>query len=453
MTVARSKTIARPKISEFHHPKNFVRGVAIGCLVFSWLPIAQPLLAQSTLRGTVVDPQGQPIPGAKVTVRPLLDDTLRFSVETKENGHYTLENFNPSKGYRFTVAKEGCRSVWRDVETGISGTSVGGVLRQNFVLYPVGLYSDRRDSKLVLLSRYSPAAGLYQKAQRSLERGELEKALKRFEAAQELDQDLAPIYEGLAIVYHQLGHHENAVTAADKALELAPGDPDFLRVRYDALTGLGRREEARKTLLHLAETTANPATANPATATLFLNEGVEAVRGGDRPLAEAMLQGALRLDPGLKQAQDALAKVYIEDQKYESAAAMVRTLLQDDPSNTDYLRISHQAFTGLGDADQARLALQALIHHDPGPRTATLLYNQGVEAFNGGRDEAAEGLFQTALQLNPKSRESRLGLAEVYLRQRRFDLCLEALEPILVETPGDVHAGRIRDRAVARMNN
>lgn len=411
-----------------------------------WLLVCSALLAQTTLSGHVADPEGRPIPGAKVTVRPLLDDTLRFSVQTKEDGRYALENFNPSRAYRFSVGKEGFRAVWRDVETGISGTAAGSVFRQDFVLYPAGLDGGDRDAKLVLLSRYSPAAGLYQKAQRALERGDLEKARKRFESARELDADLAPIYEGLAIVYHRLGHHEDAVTAADKALELAPGDPDFLRVRYDALTGLGQRQQARQTLMHLAQ-----ASADPATATLFLNEGVEAARDGDGTLAEAMFQGALRLDPELKQAKDALAKVYIEDHKYESAAALAGDLLKDDPANTDYLRIRHQAFTGLGDALRAQQALQALIRHDPSPRTATLLYNQGVEAFNNGNNTAAEELFGIALELHPKSRESRLGLAEVYLRQRRFELCLETLEPVLAQTPGDSQAGRIRQWALARM--
>lgn len=419
-----------------------------GLLVLSWLLVGVPLTAQTSLSGTVTDPEGQPIPGAKVTVRPLLDDTLRFSVETNGDGIYRLENFNPSRGYRFSVGKEGFRAVWRDVETGISGTSVGGVFRQDFVLYPAGLDDGDREAKLVLLSRYSPAAGLYQKAQRSLERGDLEKARKRFEAARDLDQDLAPVHEGLAMVYHQLGLHEEAVDAAEKALELAPGDPDFLRVQYDALTGLGKREEARATLVRLAE-----ATSNPATATLFLNEGVEAVRAGDLDLAEVMLQGALRLDPDLPQAKDALAKVYIESRKYESAAAMAGELLKDEPGNVDYLRIRHQAFTGIGDALQARQALQALIQHDPSPRTATLLYNQGVEAFNNKSDERAEEFFKLALELNPKSRESRLGLAEVYLRQRRHELCLDTLEPILAKSPEDAHAGRIRDRAQARMKD
>ena len=417
-------------------------------LAITSLLCATPLLAQSTLTGQIADPEGRPIPGAKVTVRPLLDDTLRFSVNSDENGRYVLENFNPSRGYRFSVGKEGFRATWRDVEVGLDGTSRGSNFRQDFVLYPAGLDSGDRDSKLVLLSRYSPAAGIYQKGQRSLERGDLEKALKRFEAARELDEDLAPVHESLAIVYHKLGRHQEALAAADRALEIAPGDPDFLRVRYDALMGLGNREEARKAMQQLAD-----AAASPAVSTLFFNQGVDAARTGDHDLAEIMFQGALRLDPEMRKAKESLAKVYIEARKYESAAAMAGELLEEGPPDLDLLRIRHQAFSALGDGARARQALQGLVQHDPGPRTATLLYNEGVAAFNSKKDSEAEELFQLALQSDPGNQEARLGLAEVLLRQRKFELCLETLEPILAKTPDHSHATRVRDRAVARMKN
>ena len=399
---------------------------------------------QATLSGTVSDSEGNPIEGVQVTVRPLLDDTLRFTVETHADGRYALENFNPSRGYRFRLFKEGYLGLWRDVEVGLSGTDRGGQFRQDFVLHRPE-EGAKRESRLVMLSRYSPAAGMYQKAQRSLDRGDLKKALKRFESARDLDPELAPVHEGLALVYHQLGRHDDALAAAERALEIAPGDPDFLRIRYDALAALGEGERAREALLQLAQVAANPSNA-----TLFYNEGVDAARKGDGELAESMFQNALRLDPELRKAKEALTKVYHQANKLESATAMATELLADDPNNLDLLRIRQESLARLGREEDAREALRTLVKADPSPRTATLLYNQGVAAFNSKDDLQAEELFQLALEVNPNNREARLGLAEVFLRLARYDECITILEPILAEEPEHAHAMRVRDRAVAR---
>jgi tetratricopeptide (TPR) repeat protein len=408
---------------------------------------AGPVWAQATLGGTVSDSEGNPVHGVKVTVRPLLDDTLRFSVETGEDGRYTLENFNPSRGYRFQLFKEGYLGLWRDVEVGIDGTSRGSKFRQDFVLHrpEEGV---PRESRLVMLSRHSPAAGAYQKAQRALDRGDLEKALKRFENARQLDPELAPVHEGLAVVYHRMGRHTEALATAERALEISPGDPDFLRIRYDALAALGEGERARATLLELAQIAASPSHS-----TLFYNEGVEAARGGDTVLAESMFQNALRLDPELRKAREALAKVYIQSSKLESAAAMAGELLADTPGDVDLLRIRQEAFARLGREEDARQALRELVAADPGPRTATLLYNQGVAAFNGKDDAKAEELFRLALEVDSDNESARLGLAEVYLRQRRFDECLATLEPILRDDPEHTHALRVQERAIARRDS
>jgi tetratricopeptide (TPR) repeat protein len=303
----------------------------------------------------------------------------------------------------------------------------------------------KKESKLLILQRRSVGIEPYREGYRLLERGKLEKARKLFEKARRLDPALHPVYEALSIVYHRLGENEAALEAADKALELSPGEPDYLRIRYEALRGLGREGEAREVLMELGE-----AAEDPASARLLFNEGVDAVQHGDAELAESLFQAALRLDPEMLQVRDALAKVYFDQRNYESAATMAEEVLGQEPGNRELLRIRQQSYAALGMTERAEAALEELIRFDPGPRTATLLYNQGVEHFNAGDATTAEGYFRRALDLQPSRLDARLGLAEVLLAEDRYDECLELVGEILADEPDNAHAQRIEARAAKR---
>lgn len=405
--------------------------------------------AQASIGGTVEDHKGQPVDGAVVTVRPLLDSALRTQVTTDADGRFRMENFNPSRGYRFQVSKEGYRTLVRDVEAGLGGESLDGILNKRFVLFPIGVAPGQdKETKLVMMTRQSSAVGPYQKGVRALDRGDLDKARQRLERARDLDPKLAPVHEALSLVYHRQGDYDAALVAADKALEFSPWDPDYLRIRYEALRSLGRTDEARQALDRLAQ-----AAADTTTAIIFHNDGVAAIRAGDHETAETMLRTALRLEPDMLEAKDALAKLYAQTRRFESALVTSEDLIAADPGNVEILRLRHEAWSALGRTEEALQALDALVTHDPGPRTATLLYNEGVAAFNAEDNTTAEQIFSKALGLDPQNLQARLGLAETYLRQKRYEECLAETQRILAQDPTNAHAQRVGQRAEARMGS
>ena len=406
------------------------------------------LLAQGQLTGTVSDADGKPLAGVQVKVSPMLDAVQSFQVETDEQGRFRLENFNPGRAYRFFVSKEGYRTVIRNVESGLSGTSAVGGLKEDFVLIPIGIDPGRKESNLLIMERHSAGTEAYRKGNRWLERGNFEKAKKYYESARKLDPDLAPVYEGLSLVYHKLGEYEAALEASGKALELAPWEADYLRIRYDALNALGRHDEGRDVLMQLAQAAAGSSTAN-----LFYNEGVAAVRRRDLELATSMFEAALRLNPGMMLATEALAKVYAEGRKFELALALALEVLAQEPDNLELLRLRQQAADHLGRTEEAAAALEELVRRDPSPRTATLIYNQGVAAFNGSDLETAERRFRAALQVDSAHLPSRLGLAETLLTAKRYPECLDLTADILTDHPGDDDAERIAQRARSRMGS
>ena len=82
--------------------------------VLGALLLAGPVLAQSftgTVRGTVLDPQGLPLPGASVTAT---DETTNIArtVPSDANGNFEISNLRPGR-YRVAVALEGFKKVER----------------------------------------------------------------------------------------------------------------------------------------------------------------------------------------------------------------------------------------------------------------------------------------------------------------------------------------------------
>ena len=437
----------QPRPQNAYTPKSIAWKLLAGFFSIALLATA-PASAQSVLAGSVSNADGEPLAGAQLTIRPLLDAALRFQVETGDDGRYRFENFNPSRAYRFEVVLDGYRPQTRDVEVGSAGVTLGSVMRQDFTLFRIGTSGGERSSSLVMMSRQSAGVAPYQKGVRAFERGDLEKARARLESARKLDPSLIPVHATLAQVYYQLGELDAALEAADQALEAAPWDPIFLRIRYDALNSSGQREAARETLHKLAQ-----AAADRGTAGLFHNDGVAALREGNLEDALVLLEIALRLEPELTQAKDALAKVYFEQGRYESALAASQEVLEVDPTQVELWRLRHQAWKALGNTEKTLAALDDLVQRDPGSRTATLIYNEGVAAFNASDDATAAALFERGLALDDDNLQLLVGLAEVRLRQREFEACLEVTTRIEAIDPGNGDANRIATRAKARMGN
>jgi superkiller protein 3 len=69
--------------------------------------------------------------------------------------------------------------------------------------------------------------------------------LRAYERALQLNSRLATAWHNKALVLNRLGYCEEALKAADEAIQLRPDDPDNWQRKVDALKVLKRRPEAR----------------------------------------------------------------------------------------------------------------------------------------------------------------------------------------------------------------
>ena len=81
---------------------HLIRGVLAIAVIFA---VSGPALAQSIVRGKVLDGQGKPIEGAVVTIAGTEGSTRKAEVKTNKNGEF-LQVGLPSGRYNVTATKD-----------------------------------------------------------------------------------------------------------------------------------------------------------------------------------------------------------------------------------------------------------------------------------------------------------------------------------------------------------
>jgi tetratricopeptide (TPR) repeat protein len=121
--------------------------------------------------------------------------------------------------------------------------------------------------------------------------GNLDTAITLFGKAIEIDPELAPAHAAVARLLLARERYQEAVTAAEKALELDPGMTEVQRTRYEAYRSLGQEDKAREVFEELAS--ADP----DGLADTLYERGRAAFQGGDTTAAVQALEQAVQAKP------------------------------------------------------------------------------------------------------------------------------------------------------------
>src|SRR2546425_1884875 len=158
--------------------------------------------------------------------------------------------------------------------------------------------------------------------------------------------------------------------------------------------------------------------------------------------AEARLQQALALDPKLTMAQASLGIVRARQGRFDEAKKSLEEAVSGSSNN--YLTHYYYAYVLSREGMDAthlvssyapetaatmRAALKKAILLNPNfPESYSLL--AFVNMVSGEQLDESIGLLKRALALSPGRQDLDLELAQIYLRQQRFDLARQTLEPL-----------------------
>lgn len=409
------------------------RALSLALCLFA-LAAAVHAVGEGRIIGTVTNPQGQPIPGIKITLtRP--GTNYKQDKVTDKNGRFTLLILDATQEYVLRMEKEGYDAYEETIKPKPEDT-----LRLSYTLTETApqAATGPSEEEVKQLEGKNQAITAFNEGVTALQANNLPTAEARFKEATTLDPALAPAFGALAEVYAEQKKHAEALAAADRFLELEPGSVRALRVRFDAIRALGDKEKLGPALDALVA-----ADKTRETAVRIFNLGAEASRSGDRDGAIAYLKRAIEVDPTLDQAYTAMGQVYLVKKSYKEAAEAVEPLLARSPNNLEALTIRFEALKAAGDkagaaaAQQAMKAAQASMNPED-------LFKQGVALYNANNMADAVAAFQMALTADPKHAKSHymLGLAYAGTDAAKAK---EHLEKFLELAPNDPDAAQAKE--------
>lgn len=377
-----------------------LRALSLALLAAFALAASAHAVGEGRIIGTVTDDQGAPLAGVKVTfTRPGTDYKQEKTSDAK--GKFTILVLDATQEYTIRLDKEGYQPYEEVLKPKAQDTL--RIAYQLGKLAPAG----PSDEQIKEMEGKNQAIAAFNEGVNLLRSNDLNGAATKFEAATQADANLAPAYGALAEIYVELGKNAEALAAADRYLELEPGNLRGLKVRFDANKALGDKAKTDQALEALIA-----ADRSRETAVRIYNLGAESSRAGNRDDAVAYLKRAIEVDPTLDQAYTALGQVYMVKKSYKDAVAALEPLLARDPQNLEALTIRFEALKAAGDKEGAKAA-EAAMKTAQASQSPEALFKQGVAQYNSNNLPSAIETLERAVAADPKHAKSHymLGLA------------------------------------------
>ncbi len=183
------------------------------------------------------------------------------------------------------------------------------------------------------------------------------------------------------------------------------------------------------------------------------NAGVVAFKAKDNATAEAKFTEAVKLDPKLSQAWEALSGVEFELGKNQEAADAAEKAIALGSTSEPVLMTRWKAYSNLKDTAKADAALKDLERIGKQTEEAKRIHNEGVALEKAGDAAGAFAKYQEALKLDPNLAASQLGLATAALKLGKYAEADAAAESILKADPKNDAAIRIRYNAALALGD
>ena len=392
--------------------------------IFLATGLAQAGNFKARLIGVIVDPDGTPIEG--VTVMATSDDLPDFNETrvTNKKGVFKLDFDRNNVTYKYQFSKSGYITLMTE-QVWTKDSSA----RHFFTLTPGESSTGAIGEALVVTT--SEAAAAYQAAVDAFDTEDYAAAEAKFEEALEHDADLRQAWEALSVVELKQGDYQEAVEAAEKAIELGSTDLAIFRTRWEAYRLLGDEE---MTLAAQADLENSGQLAEEAKR--IYNEGIAAIKAGDKEGAFVKFRQALDADPNLEPALFAYATTGMEIGKPEATAAAAETILKSHPNNEDALRLRYNAALELQDDEMLIDALVGLAPVEPEAARQNL-WLLAMTAYNANDNEKSKDRFLKVLQVDPSNAQAHYLLGLIYLGEGANEETTTHMERFIELAPDD----------------
>jgi tetratricopeptide (TPR) repeat protein len=292
---------------------TLIRGVLVLTAV---LAVSAPALAQSIVRGKVVDAQGKPVEGAIITIEAV-EASRKAETKTNRNGEFLQVGLQSGR-YRVTATKDNLK---QQLEANVTQ---GRPSELQFQLTPTsGMTAEQIKQQQDLQNLASGAIA-------SMKAGNDDDALRQFQEITTKIPSCADCYYNMGVIYTKKQQYAEAETAFKKVAELRPNAPD-------AWTGLANVYNAQKKFDLAAEASTKAASMSGAagggaSAEATFNQGVILWNAGKFAEAKEQFELAVKADPKMSMAHYQLGMANLNLGQIPQARAAFEAYLQADPN-------------------------------------------------------------------------------------------------------------------------
>ena len=276
--------------------RRFVMTAVLGIAVAF---VAVPAAAQTgSVRGKVVDAQGNPVDGAKVSIQNI--DMSGHSLETKTNkkGEYMQVGLQPAR-YKITVSK-GDLTATKETQIHLDM----GVL--DFTLAPSSGGAMSKEDAAKQKAKADAMNAAFKEGVDLVNQGKDAEAIAKFQEVIASAPNCAECYSNIGTIQVREKKYDEAEQSYKKAIELKPDFADpyaGLATVYNAQKKSDQALEASKKAAELSSAAAAGAPgASGGSAPAVFNQGVILWNAGKIPEAQTQFEQAVKLDPNLAEA-------------------------------------------------------------------------------------------------------------------------------------------------------
>jgi putative PEP-CTERM system TPR-repeat lipoprotein len=208
----------------------------------------------------------------------------------------------------------------------------------------------------------------------------------------------------LALAQARLGRSSEAEQTLKVLRNVDVKDPQSLALLAQAHMSIGDTELAATYMAKAVEQKPNAADLRIALAETFSQEG-------DNARAIEQLENAVRLDPGMVNADIMLIQSLVRDKQFDNALAEVEALEKKQPKNGAIINLKGTIYLGKNDLANARKSFEQALGSDPPSAAAAM--NLALLDLLGKDPEAARQRFQVILAKDNTNVQAMIGLAAI----------------------------------------
>jgi tetratricopeptide (TPR) repeat protein len=329
--------------------RTLIRGILIGVCAAALVAVGSlPAFAQnSSLRGRIVDVEGNPVAGATVVIRPLSGDfDVEWSLETNEKGEFFKGALRGYGGvFRINVTKDELSGAKSNIRVALGGVTS----TDDIIIKPAGLAEFESDASNLsaeeIEARNAENARLeaaFTAANAAFEAGDFDLAIDSVNTVMAMmESDCFECHVFLADIQLKKGDEAAAEAEFLKASEIKPDDPAPYNGLADIYNTQRKFEEAAAMSAKASEVTGGAAAGaegaeaggggGGGSAESSYNQGISLWNAGKAPEAQIAFERAIELDDKMADAHYWLGMAFVNQGKLKEAKVPFETYLKLEP--------------------------------------------------------------------------------------------------------------------------